>query len=221
MKGPFQNDLDRFAEDFEMTMEILAQKSPSLIAVIGDFKAKSTNWYNKDKKFFEGSTIDLVTSRPRLHQLINHMLKNHSSCFHLIFTCQPNLVIESGAHSFLHSSCLHQIVKFVKFNLKICYPTPYSKEDWHFKETETDLIRRALNDFNWERAFSKTNVNEKVCIFNKSALNFLSNFIPHETALYDDKAPPSFKSWINSLLQAKTKVFLTERTKLIFNCLIN
>ena len=30
---------------------------------------------------------------------------------------QPNMVIESGIHSSLHSSCHHQIV-FAKFNLK-------------------------------------------------------------------------------------------------------
>ena len=35
----------------------------------------------------------------------------------------------------------------------------------------------------WERASSKTDVNEKVFIFNKSVLNVLSNFIVHETIL--------------------------------------
>ena len=96
------------------------------------------------------------------------------------------MVIESGIHSSLHPSCHHQIV-FAKFNLKICYPPPYSREAWHFKEAKSDLIRRALNDFDWERTFSNTNVNEKVCIFNKSILNVLSNFIPHETILCDDE----------------------------------
>ena len=103
-------------------------------------------------------------------------------CVLTIFTSQPNLVIESGVHSFLHSSCNYQII-FAKFNLKICYPPPYSRQVWHFKEVETDVIRRAVNDFNWERAFSNTNVNQKVCIFNKSVLNVLSNFIPHGLSL--------------------------------------
>ena len=90
-----------------------------------------------------------------LDQLINEpklILKNSSSCFHLISTSQPNLVIESGAPASLHSSCLHQIV-LVKFNFKICYLLPYSRQIWHFKEAETDLIRRALNDFNWGESF--------------------------------------------------------------------
>ena len=81
------------------------------------------------------------------------MLQSLSSCIDLIFTSQPKLVIEAGVHYSLHSSCHHEIV-FAKFNLKI-----------------------------WERASSKTDVNEKVFIFNKSVLNVLSNFIVHETIL--------------------------------------
>ena len=47
------------------------------------------------------------------------------------------------------------------------------KRNGHFKETKTDLIRRALNDFNWERAFLNTVVNEKVCV---SSINLISMF---------------------------------------------
>ena len=171
-----------------MTLELLAQKNHFLFTAIGDFNAKSSNWYNKDKTSFERNTIENVTSHLGLQQIINeptHILLNSSSGIGLIFTYQPSIIIESGIHSSLHSSCHHQIV-FAKFNLKICYPPPYSREVWHFKEAKTDLISRALNDFNWERAFSNTNVNEKVCIFNKSVLNVLSNFFPHKTILRYD-----------------------------------
>ena len=120
------------------------------------------------------------------------------------------MVIESGIHFSLHSSCNHQIV-FAKFNLKVCYPLPYSRKVWHFKEAKTDLIRRALNDFNRERAFSNTNVNGKVCIFNKSVLNVLSNLISHETILCNDKDLPWLNSRIKSLLQAKNKFFKNYR----------
>ena len=103
----------------------------------------------------------------------------------LIYTSQPNLVIESGIHSSFYSSCHHQIV-FAKFNLKICQPLPYSRLFAHFKEAKSDLIRRALDHFNWERA--NTDVNK----------NVLSNFIPHETILCDNKDP----AWV----KAKNKV---------------
>ena len=41
-----------------------------------------------------------------------------SSCIDVIFTSQPNLVVESGVHLSLDPNCHHQII-FTKFNLKI------------------------------------------------------------------------------------------------------
>ena len=116
-----------------MTLDILVQKNPFLMTAIGDFNAKSKNWYSQDTNSFEGKTIESITSQFGLYQLINeptHLLENSSSCMDLIFTTQPNLVIESGVHPSLHPNCHHQIV-FGKFNLMIFYPPPFSREVWH------------------------------------------------------------------------------------------
>ena len=181
-----------------MTLDILAQKNPFLMTTIGDFNAKSKNWYSQDKTSFEGKTIESITSQFGLYQLINeptHLLENSSSCIDLIFTSQPNLLVESGVHPSLHPNCHHQIV-FAKFNLMISYPPPYSREVWHYREANTDLIKRAISNFNWEKS-----------IFNETILNVLSNYIPHETLTCDDKDPPWFNSRIKSLLQDKNKLY--------------
>ena len=128
-----------------MTLETLAQKGSFLTTIIGDFNAKSFNWYSHDKTNFEGSNIESTTSQSGLHQLINeptHLLQNSSSCIDLIFTSQPNFVVESGVYPSLHPNCHHQII-FAKFNLKICYPSPYLREVWHYKEANADLIKGA------------------------------------------------------------------------------
>ena len=187
-----QDDFETFSDNFEMTLETLAQKGSFLTTIIGDFNAKSCNWYSHDKTNFEGSTIESITSQFGLHQLINeptHLLQNSSSCIDLIFTSQPNIAVESGVHLSLHPNCHHQII-FAKFNLKIYYPPPYLREVWHYKEANADLIKRAISNFNWEEAFSNTNINEKVSLFNKTILNILYNYIPHETIICDDKDPP-------------------------------
>ena len=54
-----------------MTLKTLAQKDSFLTTIIGDFKAKSCNWYSHDKTSFEGSIIKSITSQFGLHQLIN------------------------------------------------------------------------------------------------------------------------------------------------------
>ena len=67
------------------------------------------------------------------------------------------------------------------------YPIPNVREDWHYKNANTELIRQAINEFNRQRAFLNTNVNEKVDIFNSTILNILSNFNPHEVLVCDDR----------------------------------
>ena len=47
----------------------------------------------------------------------------------------------------------------------------------------------------------------KYLFFNKTILNVLSNYIPHETLTCDDKDPPWFNFRIKSLLQDKNKLY--------------
>ena len=202
-----QEDFETFSHNFEMTLETLAQKRSFLTTIIGDFNAKPCNWYSHDKTNFEGSTIESITSQFGLHQLINeptHLLQNSSSCIYLIFTFQPNIVVESGVDPSLHPNCHHQIM-FAKFNLKIYYPPPYLREVWDYKEANADLINRAISNFNWEKAFSNTNINEKVSLFNKTILNILNNYIPHETIICEEKYPPWLNSRIKLLIENKNK----------------
>ena len=106
----------------------------------------------------------------------------------------------------MHSNCHHQIA-FAKFNLHIVYPPPYLREIWHYREANARLIRRAIKEFNWQRAFSNTNVNQKVDIFNRTILNILSNFIPHETIVCNEKDPPWFNDRIKTLIKEKNATY--------------
>ena len=186
-------------DNFELTLDTLAQKNPFLMVALGDFNAKSSNWYNKDITSDEGRKIEAVTSQYGLRQEINeptHILNNSTSCIDLIFNSQPNLLIESGVHPSLHPNCHHQIV-FAKFNLDIVYPPPYEREIWHYQKANIDLIKRAINSFDWEKAFSNIDIDKMVSIFNQTIINILCNFIPHETVLFDDRDP----LWMNKQIK--------------------
>ena len=81
-----------------------------MTVVLGGFNAKSNNWCKADITSLERSKIDTIASSYGLNKLIQeptHILHSSSSCIHLIFTSQPNLVMESGIHSSLHSNCYH------------------------------------------------------------------------------------------------------------------
>ena len=108
---------------------------------MGDFNAKSKNWYKNEKCSFEGNIIENVTSQFGLQQVIKepkYILDNSSSCIDLIFTSKANLLIESGVHPSLHSNCHHQIV-FFKSDWEIFYPHSYLHEVWYYKDAKTEL----------------------------------------------------------------------------------
>ena len=132
----------------------LITKNPFLTVALGDFNAKSQTWFRNDKTSYEGSKLDILTCSHGLHQLINeptHLLDSSSSCIDLIFTSQPNLIIKSGVQPFLHPNCHYQLV-FGKFNLSIYHPPPYERTVWNYNRANADLIRRAIDFFDWDKA---------------------------------------------------------------------
>ena len=50
----------------------------------------------------------------------------------------------------LHQNCRHEII-YTKFSLQIFYPPPYYLEIWHYANIH--LIRKAILQFNWDKAF--------------------------------------------------------------------
>ena len=149
-----QDEFETFLKNIELTLDKIHENNPFMTLALGDFNVKSNNWCKADITSLEGSKIDTIASSYGLNQLIQepiHILNSLSSCIDLIFTSQPNLVMEPGIHSLLYSNCHHQIV-FAKFNLYIFYPPPCEKTVWYYERANTELIRRAIDQSDWLRA---------------------------------------------------------------------
>ena len=59
------------------------------------------------------------------------------------------------------------------------------------------------------------NANKKVDTFNNNILNVLSNFIPHEIIICDDRGPQWLNNKIKSIIYKKTAVFKKVRCDLL------
>ena len=88
-----------------------------------------------------------------------HILSASSSCIDLIFIDQPNLVVDSGVHPFLHTNC-HDQITYCNINLMIVYPSPYERLVWDYKRANESVINAALNKADWEFLFSNKSVNK-------------------------------------------------------------
>ena len=161
-RSPSQSEdlFESFQENLELNLEPAVQNNPFLVVLLGNFNAKSGNWCKNDIATTECKAIENISSQFGLHEIINeptHILESSSLCINLIFISQPNLITESGVHPSLHPNSHHQII-FAKFNQEIYYPPPYFRGVWHYQDANTDFIRRAIDMFDWDKAFVNTNV---------------------------------------------------------------
>ena len=60
----------------------------------------------------------------------------------------------------MHQKYCHQII-YPKLNLKIHYPPHYEREVWNYNYANTDLIKKTINYYPWERSLAGKDVNEK------------------------------------------------------------
>ena len=161
------DDFETYMKNFyELNLDKINKKSPLLTVTLGDFNAKSKNWLKNEKTLYEGSELAILTCSHGLHQLINeptYLFDSSSSCINLIFTSQPNLVMESGIELSLQPICHHKLV-FAKFVLSIYYPPPYERTEWHYNRANSDLIRRAIDLFYWDKTLRINDVGKQVTI---------------------------------------------------------
>ena len=137
------DEFGSFINNLQKLIANIYSRKADFVLMIGDFHAKSYKWSINDTTTPEGDQLESITSLYRMKQIISepsHTLQHSSSCIDLIFTNQPNIVMDSRVDSPLHSKCHHEII-YSKLNLKIVYPPLYIRKIWNYNRAETDLIK--------------------------------------------------------------------------------
>ena len=204
-RSPSQSreEFEKFLSNFEVLIKAISNQKDAISMIMGDLNARSSNWRKYDISNNEGVQIDSVTSTHGLEQLISeptHILSDSSSCIDLIFTNQPNLVVDSGTHPSLHPNCHHQIIH-CKINLQVEYPPHYQRHVWNYAKANKDAILSALQNVDWHRFFAKKTVHQQVNLLNDIILNVFTNFVHNKVITCDDRDPP----WINDKIKNKIK----------------
>ena len=104
----YSNDFNEFLSNFEKLLNHVKQLS-AFFVILGDFNA--VRWYNNIWKFLHDSLSLAFGLRQVICQPI-HLLPTSPTCTDLVFTNQPNLVVNSGAHPSLQRNCYHHITSF-------------------------------------------------------------------------------------------------------------
>ena len=214
-RSPNQNPdkFELFLTNLENLLVDITSRNPHFMLLLGDFNAKSKTWSINDQSSREGTQLESLTSLYEMKQLIaepTHVLENSSSHIDLIFTNQPNLIMDAGVHISPHSKCHHQVI-YAKLNLQIEYPPPYTREVRDYGKTQFDLINKAIENFDWNKLFSGQDIHDQVNLFNTEILNLFRNFISNKVILCDDKEPPWVNEEVRLLIKQKQLMFRTQR----------
>ena len=112
-------EFENFLSNFDELLSKSISSNSLFTIILGDFNPRSSSWWKEDKTTTEGTHLEALTSLHNFDQLISEpILSNSSLCIDLIFTNQPNLVVNCGTHSTLNTKCHHQITH-CKLNLNI------------------------------------------------------------------------------------------------------
>ena len=149
-----QDEFEKFSDNLELSQGTFSQKKSLSSCSYWWLWRKSKSWYINDSTTSHGNVLENITSQFGLQQIIKkptHILDNCFLCTDLTFISQPNLITESGVYPSFHPDCHHQVV-YAEFNLEIYHPLQYYREIWHYKDTNIELIRHAIDGFNWQNS---------------------------------------------------------------------
>ena len=210
-RSPSQDadQFDIFQQKWEETIININNCSPTVSIFLGDFNARNSDWWTGDITNSQGKEIGDLASQHGLSQIIDkptHILSNSSSCIDLIFTSAINFISESGVLPSLFPRCHHQVV-FVKVNFKVSFPPAYNRRIWDFSRADPTLIKRAVEGFDWDRAFEGLDVDGKVLVLTDCIVNIFSNFVPNKVITIRNKDALWMTPGVKRMILEKAKIY--------------
>ena len=211
-RSPSQSpeEFDNFTTNFELMLSKMHAENPFCVIITGDFNCRSTQWWENDIDNNEGRLFEPLSSDNGLYQLISeptHLMGDSKSCIDLIFTDQPNLIIESGVHPSLHEQCHHQIV-YGKLSVSNIALPPYTRKIWYYDKADFVAIRKSIKMFAWREHLEKLICpNEQVKLLNEVLLNIYSNFIPNKVKTIRPRQAPWITQAVKNFLRKKNRAY--------------
>ena len=127
------------------------------------------------------------------------------SCIDLIFCTNQNVISNYGVDVSMFKKCHHNIIHG-KIDIRVPLPPVYVREVWDYNKANLENIKKAVSNFNWNRAFENLSVDEKVELLNDTLLNIFRNYIPNKKIKCDYRQPPWMTDNIKKSLKQRSKL---------------
>ena len=126
-------------------------------------------------------------------------------CIDLIFCTSQNVICNCGVDVSMFKKCHHNIIHG-KIDIPVPLPPVYVHEVWDYNKANVENIKKAVSNFNWNRAFENLSVDEKVELLNETLLNIFRNYIPNKKIKCDYRQPPWMTDNIKKSLKQRSKL---------------
>ena len=97
----------------------------------------------------------------------------------------------------------HLLIIYSKFDNKVLIVPLNEKTIWHYKNANTDLMKKVIDNFDFKKASEGFESNRKINILSGTVFNIMNNFIPNKTILIDDRDSPWISKKIKTLILEK------------------
>ena len=205
------SDFDQYINNLNEVLDKISNENPHCIIMTGDFNAKNSEWYSKDKTDKFSETMHELFANHGLVQTVKeptNITSRTKHCIDLVATNQPNLILRNVIAPSLHTTCSHQI-NLVKLNLKCPPPPPYTRIVYHYARANTENFKNSLTQFDWTNQLSllKDDPFQQVDLFNQTLLNVANNFIPNNEKVFIPRDPPWFSKSCRTLYRKYHRKF--------------
>ena len=121
--------------------------------------------------------LDSLTLSAGYNQIIDkptHVINTSMSCIDFIFCTNQSVISNHGVDVSIFDKCHHNII-YGKINIRVPLPPAYVQEVWDYQKANIENMKKAISNFDWNKAFENLSVDEKVDFLNKTLLNIFRN----------------------------------------------
>ena len=181
---------------------------PLCLIVTGDFNVRCPRWWKNNTTNLQGQELDSLTLSAGYNQIIDkptHVINTSMSCIDLGFCTNQSAISNHGVDVSIFDKCHHNII-YGKINIRVPLPPTYVREVWDYEKANIENTKKAVSNFDWNKAFENVSVDEKVDFLNKTLLNIFRNCIPNKKIKCDYLQPPWMIDNIKKSLKERCKL---------------
>lgn len=202
--------LPDFISDLDSTLINLRSFSRHLTCVVGDFNAKSCNWWSGQTSNDAGIALFNLMLDHGLTELVEgptRLTAGSSSQLDLMFTNDVSAVDNCKTLPPVSDHCATLLQLNLSYSSRTkCHST------WDYNNADFSGLNNFLSTVDWSPVFASSDVNEALSFWENLVLSSLEAFVPRKHKLPQPAKKPWYSSYLLRLRRQRDRLFHRSKT---------